>query len=365
MIIDEAVISDARAKNGTDGPWSFRFVIENMAPAGDDPGEFVRRWLVEWATLTSYNGFPLDRPNEGRAGQMNSRVLCPWEQRTTSNGCNADCSVCMANPPKLDLAKAPFRLFAIINRMDLREQPDIGGSGEARFEFGLTNGAADVPTSPQMPMALIFEYKLVTETDAKTWAQRWHALGKYSAFDDGYKGALEDLTARWTKRGASPSGKNGSALGQLRTNESALDWIWQLREFVLGADGGLHLTGLRNTPASDLNGSKAITDYINANADAVRSEKFALPTALQGGAADALIYSWSFPNADPALARKFALNTCNGCHTEQQNVDSAFHISPFRSGPDRLSKFLYDPANRAGDQLTIREASYRSALCAQ
>jgi hypothetical protein len=367
MIVDAAAVGDARAQNATDGPWSFRHAVESMVPAGMDPGEFVRKWMVEqWAAPVSYNSYSLDpqvQDQQSRTQQMISRVLCPWFQKTSGNGCNADCSTCTANPPKLDLSAAPFRLSAIINRMDLREQPDIGNAGEARLEFGLTNGPGDDPASMQMPMSIIFEYRLPSSLSVHDWAKAWHSLGSHQAFDDSYKSELEALTARWVGPNASPSAQNGSAIGQVRTDESTLDWIWQLRQFVLGPDGQLHQTGVRNTPPEDLNGSQAVIDFMSANAAAILAEKFVVPSTLLGGAADALIYQWNFPGADPMVAQKFAVNTCNGCHTERPNVDSAFHISPFRTGTDKLSKFLYDPQDRTADELTRREADYRTALC--
>src|SRR5260370_5441166 len=361
MIVDNAVVRDPRTLNASNGPWSFRYSIESMAPQGADPGEFVRQWFVDqWANQTAYNSYPLDpqlQDQQSRTQQMGPRVVCPWYRRTPANGCNADCSMCTATPPKLDLAQAPFRLSAIINRMDLQGQPDIGGSGEARLEFGLTDGAGDDPASAQMPLSIILEYRLPTATGPKDWSKVWHSLGQHNSFDEAYKDQLETLTNRWVGRNASPSSQNGSAIGQVRTDESTLDWIWQLRQFILQADGQLHQTGVRNTPPAEPNGPAEVVAYTNPNAQAILKEKFVLPQTLLAGSADALIYTWTFPGADSKVPETFAQNTCNGCHV-RRTMDSAFHITPFRTGVDRLSKFLYDPQNPGTDELTNRTSLF-------
>ena len=123
-IVDPAVVTDKRAMNANDGAWSFRHAVEQMAPTGNDPGEFIYNWFVEWETLSTYNGYPLY--SEPRSA-MSVNVLCPWATATASNGCTSVAGsgcTCTASPLKLDLSAAPFRLLAIANRMDLRLQAD-------------------------------------------------------------------------------------------------------------------------------------------------------------------------------------------------------------------------------------------------
>jgi hypothetical protein len=71
-------------------------------------------------------------------------------------------------------------------------------------------------------------------------------------------------------------------------------------------------------------------------------------------------FSWVLPNVEPETFRLFKRGTCNGCHTEKPNVDSAFHISPFRKGRERLSSFMLDPVD---GELGIRVKSFRAAIC--
>lgn len=366
-IVDPAVVGDARARNTEGGAWSFRHAVENMAPEGASTSEFVRKWFTEWVTLTQYNSYPLDRPSEGRTLQMNARILCPWYQRTEENGCNSDCSTCAVSPPVLDLAKAPFRLIAITNRIDLREQAGNAKYGEGRLVFGLTNGAADDPASPALPMTMIFEYNQPTSRSLKETAQAWHALGTHAAFDEAYRSELQAITDGFVLRGADPSRPNGSAIGQVRTNESALDWIWQLRQFGLGTDGQMHLSALKNNPAEALNGTPALANWIVANSAAVKSNNMLLPPEMLAGSADQFVFRWTFKDLAPDLRTAFVQGTCNGCHSDGVNpsVDVAFHVSPFREGTAKLSRFVNNPDDPAHDDLARRTTSLRGALCSQ
>ena len=355
MIVDPAITSDARAENATDGPWSFRHVIEALAPANEDPGDFVHAWFLEWVGTTSFNGYSLlsnDETPDARAKTMQQEILCPWMKRSADD-CNLDCSVCTTT--KLDLAQAPFRLLAVVNRMDLADQPDVGGAGEGRLVFALSDGAGDDPSAAPMQMTMSFDFRLAGSR--AEWGAAWHALGSHASFDDAYATALEGVTNGFITQ---------SAFSEALTNESALFWIWQERQFELGADGGMHVAGTRNTPPDQLNGSQVIADYIEKNSPAILAGKYVVPANLLGGAADVALVRWDFPGVTEQARQAFSTGTCSGCHTQEQaNLGDAFHISPFHDGVDGLSRYLYDPADRATDQLTVREASLRAALCSE
>ncbi|WP_394841507.1 hypothetical protein LZC95_31085 [Pendulispora brunnea] len=354
VVIDEAVLSDGRAKNGTTGAWSFRHAVQNLSPQDMDAGEFVRDWFVHWVSETEFNGYPLDRPNEDRVLGMNQHVLCPWLKGSPENACNDDCSTCSGQ--KLDLARAPFRLIGIANRMDVREQRSNVVNGEGRFIYALTDGPADDPASKPLPMTVIFEYALPAERTAGQWAKAWHALGQFPSFDEGYRAALQSVTDGFSVRGAHPEGMAGSALGQVRTNEAILNWIWQLREFGLSSDGTLRLRPIWNTPAERLNGSAVLRDFVLSNADAIRSNNYEIPVSMRGGSVDSFRFAWNIPGVDAQTSKAFTEGTCNGCHSTNPTVDTAFHISPFREGPSRLSQHLVE-------DLKLRSASLRRALC--
>ncbi|MFO0640030.1 MAG: hypothetical protein U0183_12510 [Polyangiaceae bacterium] len=363
MVIDEAVTSDVRAKNGAAGSWSFRFLVENMAPPGMDTSTFVLEWLTEWDAVKQINGFPADRPNELRGSTLVDRIICPWLKQTQSNGCDAKCGVCAER--KLDMARAPFRLIAISNRLDERETNPGAPQGEGRLLFGLTDGPADDPASPPLPMTLIFEYLLHEGKSLQEWASMWHALGRNANFDEAFRAQLQQVTDSFTKRGARPGGVNGSALNQLRSNESALNWIWQLREFAIMPDGRLKQRSVRNTPGEALNGSPQLATWVRENAELVRTGKYQIPVGFQAPTADALLFRWRLPGVDEPTRVAFSTATCSGCHTiDKPRIDTAFHISPFRTGTDKLSRFVYDPAG-GPDELSRRADGLRKIVCSR
>lgn len=360
VVVEEGVLSSPRALNANDGVWSFRHAIENMAPAHLAPGDFVHQWLVNWVTTKEVNGFRTDRPTEERDATMRHLVVCPWLKRSPANACNDDCSKCASE--SLDLAQAPFRLIAIVNRLDQSEEVANEPNGEGRLAFALTQGAADDPASKPLPMSVIFEYQLRASRTRQEWAQAWHSLGGFPSFDERYMAALESVTNAFTKRGSSPGSLNGgSAIGQVRTNESALNWIWQQREFGLDPAGALTLRPVRNTPGEPLNGTPSLRQFIVTNQEAILANRYELPEQLRAGSADQLMGVWNVPDIDPKLRKAFAAGTCNGCHAfENPNVDTAFHISPFRKGTDKLSPFVY--SRTGGDDELSRRARLNSRV---
>jgi hypothetical protein len=367
LVVDNAVVNDQRASNETDGPWSFRHLVEQFVADGADPGDTILRWLQDWGSMTEINGYSLEASQTpvDRTAAMNAVIICPWLQRSPANACDATCTKCAAK--KLDLAKAPFRLLAIVNRMDLRDKVYAKSkAGEARFVFGLTAGPADDPASEGRPMTLIFEYALPASRTAVAWAADWHELGTFDAFDETYLAKLESLTNKFASRGASPEFPNGSALSQVRTNESALHWVWQLREFTLATDG-IHQGLTLNTPFVKVNGTTQLESFLKQNAAAIQAENFVFPNQLLGGSVSAKEFHWTTPNVDDGLRKAFALQTCNGCHATENGIAELealpFHISPTATaGLPRVSKFMHNPASPTTDELSKREKSLAALL---
>ncbi len=362
MVVEESVLRDPRSSNERKGPWSFAHVVESMAPPGTDVSAFLNAWLEDWANTQQMNGFKVDREPELRATQLRAQLLCPWLRQTPTNNCTETCSSCDGR--KLDLTKAPFRLIAIVNRMDLGPRPGTESpSGEGRLVFGLTAGPGDDPASKSLALGLIAEYALPTSLTTAQWADAWHHLGTHPDFGEAYMQDLESVTERFVKRNASPERQNGSALAQIRTNESAFNWIWQLRQFTLDSAGDLRLSPVTNTPGEPLNSSDVLGTFVRENAEKILKDEHVLPAALRAGAADQLLYRWNVPGVDEKTRFAFARGTCNGCHTSENTpIDTAFHISPYRRGPEKLSSFVYEPASRK-DELTKREVHMRSILC--
>jgi probable HAF family extracellular repeat protein len=318
IIVDASVVLDARASNAIGGPWSFRWIVEQLTPPGLSGSSLVERWLRSFR-LDEVEGRRVDdRPGV-------DRLLSSWPRAVDGS---------------LDLARAPFRLLAIASRLDLESSP----RGEARLVFGLVEPATGDPGL----MTVAFDYRLPslgTANDRRAWAARWHALGDH-AFGSGFNGALELLTNAFAKAGS--DGVDGSALAQLRTNEAAFGSPWELREWTLDGDG-LRPTLTALSPDQSLNGSATLAQFIVDHGAELRAGHLALPrrmlagTSLETGA-------WRFPDdarIDEPLRYAFALQTCNGCHaSETFSAQGFFHVNPLRpiapgsDGHDRLSEFL-------------------------
>jgi hypothetical protein len=338
VITDPTVVGDTRASNALAGaPWSFRFLMEQMTPAGGDPADFVGNWLGQFEIARrTVNGFPVDLRNTAAL-----RALWP----TTTGG-------------KLDLARAPFRLLAIINRVDLHAT----SNGEVRFVYGAVD-----PSGAGRPMTVIFELDLPakhplsgTTLTRWDWAAGFHVLGGLP-FGASYNATLQSITDLVTLRGTSPGKPGGSSIAQVRTNDGLTGDRWQLREFHLvatgaptaaGASVALRLSPVAQTPADSavVAGTienKVLVSYLDTFKAAIHGGFASVPAGLLGGQSTQS-FSWTFTAPVNADARHgFAAQTCNGCHTSETSglqIDGFAHISPTADpGPDgagRLSRFV-------------------------
>jgi hypothetical protein len=353
MITDTSVVEDPRAggpclSGAPMGKWSFGYLmtqIANQPETGIDPSLFVRRWLARWETTQRVNDQQV-----GARSTMHSQIIIPWENASGGSGA------------PLNLAKAPFRLLAIVNRIDLRDNFAYGGGGRSAGEARLVFCAVDLRNNCEpLPFTVIFEYgiKKANCTDLKAWGQAWANL---STLDFGLKfnNALEAITEQFVKAGADPTRlPNRSALNQLRTNEVALGFPWQIREFTIDSTsvaGQLAESTVKQTPAPPLNNRKVIADYVNANVPAILADKHIVPARFPGvapflgGEAVTSKARQSWDGSQGSIANRsarfhFSLNTCNGCHGGETFGDtrqfSFTHIEPRRAGdPSRLSTFL-------------------------
>jgi hypothetical protein len=303
VIVDSSVVLDGRASSGNNGPWSFRQLVERFGSR-----DLVENWLRTFRQ-TSLNGFFVDDRIDVE------ELIASWPRRDGS----------------LDLAQAPFRLLAIVSRLDLTSGPN----GEARLIYGLYDPASGAPQK----MTVAFEYKLPslgTSNDRAEWARSWHALGKIP-FGETYNAALQRLTDLFAQ---------GSSLSQLRANEQQFGNLWQLRQWALeGAT--LRLVPTPQTPDQTLNGSARLAQFVLDNASALRAGTAIVPADLLGGVSPE-IGAWVFTREariDEPLRRAFARQTCNGCHAQETNsMQGFFHVSPFKpltgNGQDRVSDFL-------------------------
>jgi hypothetical protein len=357
IVVDPAVVGDARSRNDANGPWSFRHLIEEMAPPGVSPSDFAYSWLSSLTQPGRVNLF--DVPRRERANEL---LICPWLRATPENGCDDGCSSCASR--SLDLAKAPFRLIALSNRTDLSQTDEARNSaGESRLIFALTRGPGDDPASPPYSMSLIFEYQNPTDQgrDTRYWARRWHALGAHETYDASFLAELEALYADITSQPAD----RPSWINQVRTNDIALDWVWEMREFKL-VDGALRVAPTQRTPDKSLNGSQELARFVFENKDQVLARRHILPSTLNGGFVRLSNLPWRIPGVDETTRLAFARETCDGCHqTEQPSIDQGFHVSPLREGVERFSVFLNNPADPDNDELGKRERFMQTLLCEQ
>lgn len=315
------------------GPWSFASLMREMAnqPAtGVAANVFVRKWLEQWLVDQPINGPAVPkRPN------MKPLILDPW--LIASGGVN------------LDLAKAPMRLLAIVNRVDLADNPGYGAApgGELRFVFGvLTNNCQ--PTR----FAVILEYGIppMSCKALRQYAQKWQTLSTMAPGTPAYNAALQAITDPIVKHGAGGAKPNGSTLNQVRTNELFIGPIWELREFVI--DPASHLlaeTTTKQTPIATTNNSIITTDFVTQNLAAILANNYVVPMQFPGVspylAGNAPVPP-DFWKGNPQIAnndarRNFSLNTCNGCHKRETNTPFV-HIDPNTplGAPAVLSDFL-------------------------
>jgi hypothetical protein len=171
MIIDLSVVADTNRTWDNNGPplplgpsppgvgnrtgaWTFNTLMTAMAntlATGITPSDFVLRWLQSYQVPQTIN---LD--NVPPVANVQSLILTPWQQATAAEGGFPTNAV--------DLSIAPFRLLAIVNRLDLRANSTYGPStnsgaspefaGEARFVFCAINPANGAPLN----FTVILEY---------------------------------------------------------------------------------------------------------------------------------------------------------------------------------------------------------------
>ncbi|MBN8469796.1 hypothetical protein JYJ95_25090 [Corallococcus exiguus] len=380
------------------GVWTFAHLMRQMATnSGVPPETFVLKWLSSWLNDYTVNNDVVDQ----RRQQMFDQVIQPWA--VASGGAafltqvGATWQVAIAG--NLDLDIAPFRLLAIVNRIDLAGNTGggYGGSstsGELRFVFGMTQPTAwGVPGGTQAtcnlkPFTTIVEYGVPRAGCRQVidYARQWAELGTHASFDAAYLTKLEAITQSVVLAGKAPTKGNGNALNQLRTNEIALaptGGKWELREFQLAdEDSNAGTTTPNNgllrphtvalTPNDATHNAQTDPDVNTQVVGPVLAGITTSPTIIPS----ACVSSFTVPHKvngnpflgghaqvnppthweafsvtpfvpEPVCARKeFSANTCNGCHfgdtaLNGTNGNNAFmHISATSGIPATPSKFL-------------------------
>jgi hypothetical protein len=366
MIKDLSVVDDPVRTTWTNpgdprtGAWTFKRLVENMAPTPADAPAMVEAMLRTFTTTQTINGFTVD-PRPG----MQTQILDNWPRSPDGS---------------LDLTQPPLQLQAIVNRFDLRNLAE-GNAGEGRFVFAFVQQFSGFTFPFQATM--IFEYKLpaTTAQDVQDWANAWHALGSQPFPSEAYNTALQAITDRFNGRGARPGAPNGNAINAVRTNEIDFgdNGIWQLREFNLSpTTGRLEPATIKLTPDRGFNNSDTLASFINANAASIIAETHTVPEQFQGqpflaGAVFNDLSSWFAPGiADNEARFHFAVNTCNGCHSSQETGTFFLQITPRSFGSEAfLSGFLTgttvsDPVTgqpRSFNDLQRRASDLKAIVC--
>jgi hypothetical protein len=351
------------------GRWTFGYLMTQMANqpvTGISPSTFVRRWLDKWMSNQTVNGWTV-----AQRQKIKTLVIDPWI--AASGG-----------PTRpLDLSIAPFKLLAIVNRVDLRNNTTYGGgnAGEGRFVFGVIDRTGGGATSPytstgsrscrETQFTVIFEYGIDRRGCAiRDWGRQWYNLRNFVLGSPAYNAALQAITDQFTAAGVAPHKPNGSALNQLRTNEVELllgvstNPIWELREFKIGGEppvnpGQLEEVTVKLTPDLTRNRTQLLTDFVNLNTPSILTQTHNVPATFMGqlflgGSSLAprnptapvdVNTHWNNPASGPFIMNRqarhlFSLNTCNACHTGETNTVFT-HIKPVPFGTEaKLSGFM-------------------------
>ncbi len=333
FITDLAVVEDlARNYNpcadvgNVQGLYTFGTFIRglcNTSLTGMTPKEFLKNWISYYAedqTFSLSTPYGPNRPvTVAKRERTMNLIIRPWIAKangvsqqnyssyistgptgTTGIHENNWKALWDATPEDSLLKYAPFRMMAIVNRLDLRGNMAYGtnalngtqfnkNTGETRFIFtlislydhsdgsGFTMRPGDPPLTHGIEfgnknnaeaidwrgMNLIFEYQNLdmNSCELQDFAQAWLDLSSYTLGSSGYKDALDSLVSPIILGGSiSSSVNNGSTLGRLRSNEKVLfpastnvdsTWPaanWQFRQFEINSvSHQLDMVPLNNT----------------------------------------------------------------------------------------------------------------------
>ena len=385
LVLDPSVLGPL-SSSAASGPFSFQSQMQWLA--GDaDPLELTRAWLLEWERVSEVGSelAPVTpRPLVGRL------LVDPWVAASTivevpKSAYSSDAppstpedepdSPAYADPPSdvdaygppeapeypsepdIELAPLPswqgnpFRLLAIVNRLDLASDACEGAAGELRYIYG----ALDADGVTPLDVTLILEVPYPTTRSAAEWARAWKDLAELPPGET-YTRALATL-------GREIMADSDPLRARIRTNEIAFadadSDAWEMREFRPQiVDGALELVQapLEFTPRADADPAE-LAAYVLEHADEIESSGASLPEPLRAGAAsiDSADFSWDVLGVSERLRRNFSLQTCNGCHGGDTASLPFRHIGPGASldEPARLSRFLHDP-DAPSDELRRR-----------
>lgn len=297
------------------GKWTFGFLMEqlcNQPLTGIDPKVFAQFWINQLVVPQVINSDAVPG-----SASVQTRLIDKWKALNVSQG---------KHP--FDLSNAPFRLTAIVNRLDLRDGSaySTGNAGEMRFVFC----GVDLDTGFHEPITIIFEYGVPLSGCAaiQNYAQQWQALTSlpFGPPSGPLNTQLEVLTDISALMNADPSKPNNSALNQLRSN-NFIGTPWTLREWQILSTGVSPnmLTGVttKQTPQDSKQGTIDLANYVNAFTPNILAGSHVVPltfpaaTPFLSGKSTTFVptFFWNAPGIVNNDARHcFSIATCNGCH---------------------------------------------------
>jgi hypothetical protein len=312
------------------GVWSFKTLMTHMAN-GVPVQTFVNEWLRQWLAVA--NNVPHDDGVAVPSFPVPARPALLAAIQTIQPGWNP------ANPATLNLNRLPFRLLAIVNRIDLAQTSYIGSGspGELRFVFGLLErNPVTGQCVPANEMTVILEYKVPTTTctGLKMLANQWIVLDGLAPGTAAFNAVLQSLTLPVTTPNAWPGRINGSAIGQVRTNEARLGPLggglpWEMREFTLQTHpafaplGTLRHETVKNTPDALHNNTALLSDWIaNHAGEAIPRQHggvdFIATANRYGPGAVPFNPPWNgSPQNSTSKRFRMSSNTCGGCHLNE------------------------------------------------
>lgn len=380
MITDKTVVEDkdrtfnpCNQVGNPDGAWAFPKVIKEMVGStGVTPEDFLLQWLKSWTTLQTVNADSI------AARIAINNLINNWQ--TMSGG-------------TFNIKFAPFKLIAIVNRIDLRGSMGYGitNPGEGRLVFTAIQCSGETLSifgSARRPLQVIFEYGLPHKTcnDLLAFAKEWVALSGMVLGSPAYNNALEKITNQFVLKNTSPTKPNGSSLNQVRTNDFVLGSPWELREFNIDKTSHL-LINVTTKQEPQLRFNKqhplqvpadvtTMAKYVNTNTAAIEANTYSVPEIEGGkhflaGKAHTLnptTYHWNgTTSAGPEFITSdsarfvFSLNTCSGCHGGEANTGNFMHVGPGGTTgvPAVLSRFLTGAPPMSASPFIITDRAQR------
>ncbi len=413
----ELIITSPRVVNSDlavyPGPLSFGGLLEANYGKSSAP-EVARSFILSFTKPTRVNNQTI--PARTKAYQ---KVVKPWLEKDGFEETNL-----FSWRP--NLANAPFKLTAIVNRQDIAiansisPTPDfsrtfvprsstfrrrfstgsgtesyygssIPPAGELRLIYCLTNADG---TPIEGGMTVIFEYDqrnlIVSNPEENPISTRrpsgqanhqvaklWNMLSSHEKLDVGYLRDLENLVVKATTTEKQDTFRfRGGPMLRIRTNDNALGIGREFRQF--NSSSGSNLSpALLSTSIHDKfyieksEYSKVLSNYIFGKRSLpqevmIKNKKISTSTAhsivLPGRENRS---AWKGYRVKNSIRRNISMNSCIGCHGNETGSDG-FHLAPPIDSklPTLLSGFLANnEANNAmEDPYTQKSYSGRGEL---